>query len=192
MAASGGVPLVFQSQLGAVVCQIPDQTGVAFTRGPIERGLAGLSASRTSRPASVEPIRRLPSGGRPLFPTRSPTARSRDGTAICWPKWPSKPAPDRTVVPIQVGGEICRIGFGGRPRKASRPALQDLPRTRYGDSGVKLEDRCDLRVVGSQAGQGEREPSQGEAGKPVALRSRCRRFDAAVTVYALYPYSGLA
>ena len=52
-------------------------------------------------------------------------------------------------------------GFGGQPRKASRPALQDLPRTRYADSGVKLEDRCDLRVVGSQAGQGGREPSQG-------------------------------
>ena len=51
--------------------------------------------------------------------------------------------------------------LGGRPRKSSRPALQDLLRTRYADSGVKLEDRCDLRVVGSQAGQGGREPSQG-------------------------------
>lgn len=46
----------FSQPAWPAVCQIPDQTGVAFTRGPVERGLAGLSASRTSRPASVEPI----------------------------------------------------------------------------------------------------------------------------------------
>jgi hypothetical protein len=42
MAGSSGVSWFFRASLGAVLCQIPDQTYGALTRGPMQRGLSTL------------------------------------------------------------------------------------------------------------------------------------------------------